>query len=140
MSRLKKFIFPLLIICAAAAISWWSSHQEASIRNHVQFEITKLVPRFHADHSLASRVAIDPVLEMSLANSLEFIYKNSLQSNTGFVVIVTNGDDEQYGDGLATHVATIQINEQRVAGYRIICHSENAPLQIAGVLPGNIAQ
>ena len=140
MKHLKKLFFPLLIICGAAAISWWSSHQEASIRNHVQAEISKLVPRFHADPTLASKFAIDPVLEMSLANSLEFVYASSLQSNLDFVVVVTNGDDKLFGDGLATHVATIQINEQPVAGYRIICHSDRAPLQIAGVIPGNTVQ
>ena len=140
MTRVKKFVFPFLIVCIAGAVSWWSSHQESSIRNHVQKEVSRLIPRFHADPTLVHSIVVDPILEKTLANSLEFVYANSLQHDIEYVVVVTRGDNMEYGDGLATHVATIQIDEQPIAGYRVICNSDRAPLQIAGVIPGVVSR
>jgi hypothetical protein len=46
--------------------------------------------------------------------------------------VVTDGDDDEYGDGTATHVAVFHINEEKIAGLRIICNSDTGPLVIAG--------
>ncbi len=97
--------------------------------------MTKLVPRFHEDPTLIQQFVMNPVLEDSLAGSLAFVYDRSLQQNSPFVVLVENGDDAVYGDGLATHVVTIQINEEPVAGYRVVCDSKTDQLLVAGVLP-----
>ena len=98
------------------------------------------MPGFHKDPTLVQQFVINPILEDSLANSLEFVYEHSLQQNLSFVVLVEDGDDDEYGDGRATHVVTIQINEEPVAGYRVICDSDSDHLLIAGVLPRNPTQ
>ena len=93
----------------------------------------KLIPRFHLDPSTIHSLVVDPVLESLLATSLQLVYTESIEHNLEFVVVVRRGDDDVYGDGTATHVATIRVNKKPIAGLRIICSSDTGPLRIAGV-------
>ena len=48
-------------------------------------------------------------------------------------VIVRVGDHAGFGDGSATHVATISLAGDPVAGLRVICTREAGPVRIVGV-------
>ena len=120
----------------AAAISWWSAKKDAGVVHHVQNEVTKLVPLFVSDPTSLNGFVVDPVLEPLLTSSLERLLTESAQQHQDIVVVVTDGDDESYGDGTATHVALLRVNDQPVAGLRIICSSETDSLLIAGVFTG----
>jgi hypothetical protein len=100
-------------------------------------EVTKLVPKFHKSPSIITEVVVDPILEPLVAKSLQLVYDNSITSDSDYSVVVTSGDNEDYGDGTATHVAVFKINKKPIAGLRVICLSNTDPVLIAGVFPGN---
>ena len=112
MNNIRRYIGLILILAFAGGISWWSAERESSVSSHVQHEVVKLIP--------------------TLANSLSVVYLKSKEFGGDYAVIVTSGDNDKYGDGTATHVAVFQINEEEVAGLRIICNSDTGPLLIAG--------
>ncbi len=128
---MRKYIGTVLILIIAAGFAWWSAKTESSVSNHVQQEVAKLVPLFKNNPNVIESVVVDDVLQPTLADSLEQVWLKSSKSG-GFRVLVTEGDDEQYGDGTATHVALFQIDTETVVGLRIICLSDTDPLLITG--------
>jgi hypothetical protein len=130
---MRRYISLLIVLVCAGSISWWSAKKETGVAHHIQDEVTKLVPLFVSDPDSIDRFVIDPILKPILTSSLQLAVSGSEQQHQDIVVIVTDGDDDSYGDGTATHVATLQINHQPVAGLRIICSSETDSLLIAGV-------
>ena len=132
---MRKYISTIIIVAMGAGIAWWSSHTSSSVASHVQEEVIKLVPRFQSDPSTIRSLLIDPILEPILASSLTYLYEESLRHHA-YNVVVTRGDNEEFGDGTATHVAMFQIDEKPVTGLRIICESDTDPLRIAGVFSG----
>ena len=53
------------------------------------------------------------------------------------VVVVSDGDSDFYGDGTATHVASLEVGQQVIGGLRIVCMGKEEPLRIAGVFTGS---
>ena len=98
----------------------------------MQQEVVRLVPLFQLDPSCLSSIVENAVLEPTLANSLEMVYEKSIALGEGVAVVVTSGDNEEYGDGTATHVAVFKVNKEELASLRIICHSDTDPLLITG--------
>ena len=137
LNKARRYFVAVVIVVFAAGVAWWSSRTEARVSTHIKEEVSKLVPRFPSSPSIISSVVIDPVLEPLLATYLEFVYINSIDNNVGYDVVVTSGDNEEYGDGTATHIAVFQINKKSVAGLRIICSSDTDPLKIAGIFPSD---
>ncbi len=131
-NNIRRYIGLILILAFAGGISWWSAERESSVSSHVQHEVVKLIPLFHVDPSFINNIIIDPIIKPTLANSLSVVYLKSKEFGGDYAVIVTSGDNDKYGDGTATHVAVFQINEEEVAGLRIICNSDTGPLLIAG--------
>jgi hypothetical protein len=131
-SNVRGCVGLFLILAFAGSVSWWSSKEESSVSSHVQSEVIKLVPLFHVDPSFINDIIINPIIEPTLANSLSAVYSKSKEVGVDFAVVVTDGDDDEYGDGTATHVAVFHINEEKIAGLRIICNSDTGPLVIAG--------
>ncbi|MDP7006112.1 MAG: hypothetical protein QF718_07890 [Phycisphaerales bacterium] len=137
LNKSRRYIFPIVIVALAAAVSWWSSRLDSRVSTHVMDEVTKLVPKFHKSPSIITEVVVDPILEPLVAKSLQLVYDNSITSDSDYSVVVTSGDNEDYGDGTATHVAVFKINKKPIAGLRVICLSNTDPVLIAGVFPGN---
>ncbi len=138
MNNIRRYIFLLLILAFAGFISWWSARSESRVVHHIQEEVDKLVPRFIVDPTSLQQLVVDPIIEPTLALSLQHVVLTSNQKNKEIVVVVTDGDDLVYGDGSATHVALLEVDHQPIAGLRIICDSETDSLVIAGVFPGSI--
>ena len=134
LSHFRKWVFTAITLIIACVVAWWASYTEARVSNHVRHEVTKLVPRAHANPAIVEEFIVNPILKQPLQLSLEYVYHNTLETDAEFQVIVTSGDDEVFGDGLATHVALIEVNHQPIAKYRVICDSENAQVRIAGII------
>ena len=133
MSRFRNYLFPLATIVIASSIAWWSSSATTRVTTHIRDEVKKLIPQYQASPSAINSMLVDPILKPSLKSSLSYIYKKSTESQA-FSVVVSCGDSEEYGDGTATHVAVLCLNNKPVTSLRIICENENAPLKIAGVV------
>lgn len=133
MNNLRRYISLLLILVVASLVSWWSSKNEARVTKHIEEEVTRLVPRFISNPESLQSFVIDPALEPILASSLQNAVIESLLLNQKIVVIVTFGDDDEFGDGTATHVAMLEVDHKPIASLRIICKSESDPLLISGV-------
>ncbi|MCH2146431.1 MAG: hypothetical protein MK073_01255 [Phycisphaerales bacterium] len=127
-------MFTAITLTIACVIAWWASYTESRVSNHVRYEVAKLVPRAHANPAIVEEVVVNPILKQPLQLSLEYVYHKSIETDKEFQVIVTSGDDEVYGDGRATHVASIEVNHQPIAKYRIICDSVHAKVLIAGII------
>ncbi len=132
MSTAARFAMPLFILVAAACIGWWSSRAESAVDDHVRSELMRLV-QYCDNPRLVERVAINGVVAKPLARSIELICRDWSGNTTDLQIVVSAGDHEHYGDGLATHVATISLEGNPIAGLRIICTRRTEPLQIAGV-------
>tara|TARA_B100000959_G_scaffold178792_1_gene186954 strand:- start:851 stop:1249 length:399 start_codon:yes stop_codon:yes gene_type:complete len=128
---MRKYAGTILILIIAAGFAWWSARAESRVSNHVQQEVERLVPLFQQDPTVINAIVANTILYPTLADSLEQVWTQSSE-DVGFRVVVTRGDDEQHGDGTATHVALFQIDTETVAGLRIICLSDTDPLLITG--------
>ena len=128
---MRKYAGTILILIIAAGFAWWSARAESRVSNHVQQEVERLVPLFQQDPTVINAIVANTILYPTLADSLERVWTQSSE-DVGFRVVVTRGDDEQHGDGTATHVALFQIDTETVAGLRIICLSDTDPLLITG--------
>lgn len=133
LNNMRRYIFLVIILAFAGSISWWSARSEAKVTQHIQMEVTRLLPRFVSDPASIQRFVVDPILEPILASTLQSIVLESEKLNQSLVVVVKSGDDVSFGDGTATHVALLEIDHHPIAGLRIICESETDPLLIAGV-------
>ncbi len=132
----RRFLSVLVVLVFAATISWWSAKKDSRVVNHIQNEMVKLVPRFASNPTSLHGFVVDPVLEPILSTTLQNVVRESSFQNRGIEIIVTSGDNKAYGDGTATHVALLNINDRPIVGLRIIFTPETDRLQIAGVFPG----
>ena len=132
MNSTRNYIPSLIIIIVGASIAWWSSHSASSMSKHIQNEVTKLVPQYHVNPSVIRPLLVDSILEPMLASSLSYIYKET-RGNREYRVVVTRGDNKEFGDGTATHVAMFQVDQAPVTNLRIICKNDGDPLRIAGI-------
>lgn len=132
MNNTRNYIPSLIIIIVGASIAWWSSHTASSMSKHIQNEVSKLVPQYHANPSVVRPLLVDPILEPMLASSLSYIYEET-KSDHEYRVVVTRGDNKEFGDGTATHVAMFQVDQTPVTSLRIICENFGDPLRIAGI-------
>ena len=132
MNSTRNYIPSLIIVIVGASIAWWSSHTASSVSMHIQNEVTKLVPQYHVNPSVIQPLLVDPILEPVLASSLSYIYEETMGSHE-YRVVVTRGDNKEFGDGTATHVAMFQIDQTPVTSLRIICENDGDPLRIAGI-------
>ncbi|MGY8753080.1 MAG: hypothetical protein ACKVIO_04210 [Phycisphaerales bacterium] len=132
MNNKRRWIGVLFILVFAASVSWWSAKQESGVAQHVQQEVVRLVPLFQSNPSYLSNVVENQVIEPTLANSLSRVCAKSIELGVDIAVVVTTGDDKEYGDGTATHVAVFKVDKERVASLRIVCHSDTDPLLITG--------
>ena len=136
MSNFRRCIWIGVVLLFAGTVSWWSARNEASIANHVQAAVSKLVPEFAENPKSLRGIVLDPILEPMLASTLQEVLDCSVAQNELVVVIVRGGDSVLFGDGSATHVALLEVDHQIVGGLRIVCSSQNEPLIIAGVFSG----
>ena len=132
MNNKRNYIPSFIIIIVGASVAWWSSHTTSSISKHIQNEVSKLVPQYHANPSVIRPLLVDPTLEPMLASSLSYIYEET-KSDHEYRVVVTRGDNKEFGDGTATHVAMFEIDQTPVTGLRVICEYYGDPLRIAGI-------
>ena len=132
MNNTRNYIPSLIIIIVGASIAWWSSHAASSVSKHIQNEVSKLVPQYHENPSVIRPLLVDPTLEPMLASSLSYIYEET-KSDHEYRVVVTRGDNKEFGDGTATHVAMFEIDQTPVTGLRVICENYGDPLRIAGI-------
>ena len=132
MNKTRNYIPTFLIIIVGASIAWWSSHTASSMSKHIQNEVAKLVPQYHVNPSVIRPLLVDPILEPMLASSLSYIYEER-KDNHEIQIVVTRGDNKEFGDGTATHVAVFQVDHKPVTGLRIICENDGDPLRIAGI-------
>ena len=132
MNNTRNYIPSLIIIIVGASIAWWSSHTASSMSKHIQNEVSKLVPQYHANPAVIRPLLVDPILEPMLASSLSYIYEET-KSDHEYRVVVTRGDNKEFGDGTATHVAMFQVDQTPVTSLRIICENDGDPLRIAGI-------
>ena len=132
-NKSRNYIGPVVILLIAAGFSWWSGRSESKVVAHIQEEVTKLVPLLQNNPGVLDSLVTNAILAPTLVQSLERVSVKSMQHGGVFDVFVTEGDNEEFGDGSATHVAVFQINNERVASLRIICTTDSDPLLIAGV-------
>ena len=132
MNNTRNYIPSLIIIIVGASIAWWSSHTASSMSKHIQNEVSKLIPQYHSNPSVIRPLLVDPILEPMLASSLSYIYEET-KSDHEYRVVVTRGDNKEFGDGTATHVAMFQVDQTPVTSLRIICENDGDPLRITGI-------
>ena len=132
MNSTRNYNPSLIIIIVGASIAWWSSHTASSMSKYIQNEVSKLIPQYLSNWSVIRPLLVDQILDPMLASSLSYIYEEA-RGNHEYRVVVTRGDNKEFGDGTATHVAMFQVDQTPVAGLRIICENDGDPLRIAGI-------
>jgi len=132
-NRKFQWVTPVIILLVAAGISWWSAKKESALEQHVRNEVIELIPLVRKNPTVIERMVVDPVLWSPVEKSLSEISINWSGNSKDLVVTVTTGDDPNYGDGTATHVAMVDVGNQTTVGLRILCGGANEPLYIAGV-------
>ncbi|MBT5136232.1 MAG: hypothetical protein HOM36_01615 [Phycisphaerae bacterium] len=137
MSKAKRFIWICVVLLFAGSISWWSSKNESGVAYHIQEEVLRLVPRFAENPNIIEAVVVDPLLQSILATTLQKALRRADAQGLSIVVVVSDGDSDFYGDGTATHVASLEVGQQVIGGLRIVCMGKEEPLRIAGVFTGS---
>jgi hypothetical protein len=128
-----RWVMPVIILLAAAGISWWSAKTESAVVQHIRDEVIELIPLVRENPTVIERMVIDPILYTPVGNSLAKLSEQWSGNKNDLFVSVTTGDDPKYGDGTATHVALVGTGEQLVVGLRIVCGGADEPMYIAGV-------
>jgi hypothetical protein len=136
-SKAKRFIWICVVLLFAGSVSWWSSKNEAGVAHHIQEEVLQLVPRFAENPNVIEAVVIDPLLQSILATTLQRALWQADAQGVSIVVVVSDGDSDFYGDGTATHVASLEVGQQVIGGLRVVCVGEEDPLRITGVFSGS---
>ena len=132
-NKIRNFIVPVVVLLVAAGFSWWSARAESKVVAHIQEEVTKLIPLLQNNPAVLDTLVTNSVLAPALVHSLKEVSLQSSKSGGTFDVHVIQGDNNEHGDGRATHVAVFQINNEQIAGLRIICANESDSLLITGV-------
>jgi hypothetical protein len=128
-----RWVLPAIILLAGATISWWSARTASAVEQHIRNEVIELIPLVHENPNIIEQVVINPVLCTPISTSLAAVSLEWTSNKNGFSVTVTTGDDPNYGDGSATHVALVGVGGRPVLGLRILCNGATDPMFIAGV-------
>lgn len=124
---------PILILVIAGVLAWTSSRATSAIDERVHDEVVRMVPRCCLDPQAAEEFILDPVLTGPVMSSFRVLCDRWSGDMDDIAVIVRVGDHAGFGDGSATHVATISLAGDPVAGLRVICTREAGPVRIVGV-------
>jgi hypothetical protein len=135
-SKTRRLIWVAVVLLFAGAVSWWSAKNESGVTQHIQKEVSLLVPNYVKNPKSLQGVVVDPLLEPALATTIQRVFDYSVAQQQSVVVVVTEGDSLLYGDGSATHTALLEVDQQVVGGLRIVCFSEFEPVLVAGVFKG----
>lgn len=124
---------PIIIVIAAAAMSWWSAKTESAVEQHVRDEVLELIPLIRNNPEIVNKIVVDPVLSGPVGKTLSEVSRVWSGNKKDLLVTVTTGDDPIYGDGTATHVAIVDVGEHDIVRLRILCDGKNSPMFIAGI-------
>ena len=133
MNRKIQWVMPAVILVAAAGVSWWSAKQKGAVEQHVRNEVVQLIPLVRNNPAVIERMVIDQALCSSVEKSLSAISSVWSGNRKDLLITVTTGDDPNYGDGTATHVALVGVDNLPTVGLRILCSGAGEPMFIAGV-------
>jgi hypothetical protein len=131
--RKTRWLMPLIIVIAAAAMSWWSAKTASAVERHVRNEVIELIPLVQNNPEIVDNMVIDPVLCAPVSKALTEVSMGWSGDKNDLFVTVTTGDDPVFGDGTATHVAIVGVGERSAVGLRILCKDKNSPMIIAGI-------
>ena len=124
---------PIVIVIVATAMSWWSAKTESAVEQHVRDEVLELIPLIRDNPEIVNRMVVDPVLSGPVGKALSEVSLVWSGNKKDLLVTVTTGDDPNYGDGTATHVAIVDVGEYDTVSLRILCDGKNSPMYIAGI-------
>jgi hypothetical protein len=124
---------PIVIVIVATAMSWWSAKTESAVEQHVRDEVLELIPLIRDNPEIVNRMVVDPVLSGPVGKTLSKVSLVWSGNKKDLLVTVTTGDDPNYGDGTATHVAIVDVGEYDTVSLRILCDGKNSPMYIAGI-------
>lgn len=133
MSSKIRWVMPVIVLIAAAGISWWSAKTESAVEQHIRNGVIELIPLAQENPAIVKKMIVDPILFSPVGNSLAKLSEQWSGNKDDLFVSVTTGDDPTYGDGTATHVALVGTGENLVVGLRIVCKGAGKPMFIAGV-------
>ena len=133
MNQKVQWVMPVLILVVAAGVSWWSAKQEGATEQHVRSEVIQLIPIVRNNPSVIERMVVNEALYLPVEKSLLAISSIWSGNRSDLHVTVTVGDDPNYGDGTATHVALVDVGSLPTVGLRILCSGADKPMYIAGV-------
>jgi len=133
MNRKIQWVMPVVILVAASGVSWWSAKQKSAVEQHVRNEVIQLIPLVRNNPAVIGRMVINQALCSPVENSLSAISSVWSGNRKDLLVTVTTGDDPNYGDGTATHVALVDVGNLPTVGLRIVCGGADEPVFIAGV-------
>ncbi len=124
---------PIVIVIAAAAMSWWSAKTAGAVELHVRNEVIELIPLIRNNPEIVDKMVVNPILSEPVSKTLSEMSSGWSGDKKDLLVTVTTGDDPNYGDGTATHVAIVDVGNRNPVGLRILCDGKNAPMFIMGV-------
>ena len=124
---------PIVIVIAATTMSWWSAKTESAVEQHVRDEVLELIPLIRNNPEIVNRMVVDPVLSGPVGKTLSEVSLVWSGNKKDLIVTVTTGDDPNYGDGTATHIAIVDVGEYDTVSLRILCDGKNSPMYIAGI-------
>jgi len=133
MDRKNRWVMPIIIVIAAAAMSWWSAKSASAVELHVRNEVIELVPLIRKNPEIINKIIVDPVLCGPVNKALSEVSLVWSREKKDLLVTVTTGDNPNYGDGAATHIVIVNVGEHNMVGLRVFCEGENSPMFIAGV-------
>jgi hypothetical protein len=114
-------------------MAWWSARVSSAVEQHVRDEVLQLIPQVQSNPEIVSEFVVNPVLLEPVSKTFSDISRAWSGDKKDLRVTVSTGDDPNYGDGTATHVAIVGIGEHTRFGLRILCDSKDSPMFIAGV-------
>jgi len=129
----NRWTLPIIIVVAASAMSWWSSKTASATVQHVRNEVIELIPMIRNNPKVVDTLVIDPVLFTIVSKTLSEASLGWSGNKEDLTVVVTVGDDPDFGDGSATHVAIIDVGKHQTIGLRILCDDKDSPVYIAGI-------
>ena len=128
-----RWTMPIIILVAAATVAWWSARVSSAVEQHVRDEVLQLIPQIQSNPEIVSEFVVNPVLLEPVSKTFSDISRVWSGDKKYLRVTVSTGDDPNYGEGTATHVAIVSIGERARFGLRILCDSRDSPIFIAGI-------
>lgn len=130
-SRRRRILMPLLILLAALVVMYWGSQRSGRMIGEIQRYVQQL-----ADDAAAGRIILDrlnnpnALVAGQTAAAMKEAWAPAMIVSRE--VVVTAGDNPQFGDGTATHNVMLRVNGRDVLGLRIHHNEEGKPIEILG--------